>query len=216
MDSVTICNLALNMLGITGITSFDEKNNIAGLCKQLFAPLRDRVLRDHSWSFADKACDLARVQNVESIDPDKPCVCSVPGDCIAMRYCLYNIPFRPWGRYIMVPALPAKLIYTARIEDATLFDDTFVAALQYMIAAELAMNHTRDLAMVNMYRQEYNRQLAIARSIDSQENVYSYQNARRNSRWISNAYCDDHASGITAACGQSINWVEGTEGKQVN
>ena len=209
MDSVSICNLALNMLGINSITSFEEKTATAQLCREFFPVLRNRVLRDHDWSFAAKAVKLVQTADISSIDREKPFVCTVPGDCLAMRYILEDLPFRPWGRFVMVPALPATLVYTARIEDATLFDDTFSAALQYLLAAEIGMSHTRDMQLINMYEQKYQRTLQLARSFDSRENSDYYQH-RRRSRWISEPDNDS----IRASCGQSVNWVQGTEGVQ--
>ncbi len=212
MDSIDIVNLALNMLGINSIASFDEENNNAQLCKKFFPVCRDRVLRDHSWSFAAASVELAQL-NERSLDPALQFVCSVPGDCIAVREVLPGIKYRPWGRKIMVSSLPATLIYTCRVEDSSLFDPTFCEALQYNLAVEIGMSNTRNASLIQMYRQEYERTLALARSIDSNENRFAYQNSKRTSHWI-------HARGaggnaVEQSAGQPINWVKGTEGKQV-
>jgi hypothetical protein len=213
MDSITLCNLSLNMLGINNITSFDDTNNNAQLCKTFFPVCRDRVLRDHAWSFAAAKTNLSALQGVESIDPDLPFVCSLPGDCIAVRDVIGDIPYRTWGRKIMVQSLPASVIYTARIEDTSLFDATFCEALQYILAAELGMSNTRNSGLIQLFRQEYERKLAIARSIDSSENRYAYQNHRRHSNWL-----DSRGAGSCDArscTGAPVKFVEGTAGKQV-
>jgi hypothetical protein len=212
MDSVTVCNLALNMLGINNIVSFDEKNPNAQICRQFYPVIRDRVLRDHAWSFAARAFELSEVRDIKSIDPQKPVVSAVPGDCLAMRYILEDLPFRAWGRYIMTPALPATLVYTARIEDASLFDETFTAALQYALAVELAMCFSRDANLIAMFRNEYQAQIALARSIDSAENYHAYQREKR-SNWIASRY-ENNVSGVSQMCGQQVKFVPGTAGKQ--
>ena len=111
----------------------------------------------------------------------------------------------------MTPALPATLVYTARIEDASLFDQTFTAALQYALAVELAMCHSRDASLISMFRNEYQAQIALARSIDSAENYHSYQKEKR-SNWIA-ARCSK-SSNIAQMCGQQVKFVPGTAGKQ--
>ena len=58
--------------------------------------------------------------------------------------------------------------------------------------AELVMSNTRDAGLVELYKTEYAKRLAIARSIDSQENIAvfqrqtqrSYINARHGGRWF--------------------------------
>lgn len=214
MNTVDICNLALNMVGMSSIVSINEDNNNGRLCKSLFPACRDRVLRDHSWSFATKKFSLAR-NNLESLDPDLPFVCALPGDCIAVRYLLFDMPYRAWGRNIMVRNLPATLIYTSRIEDSTLFDVSFTEALQYMLAAELAMSNTLNGQLVQMFRQEYERRLAVARSIDSSENRFAYKREKHSSRWIASRGAGSSLNAVENSVGTSLKWVEGTEGKQV-
>lgn len=213
MHALDICNLALNMLGIAPIISFDEDNNNARLCARFFPICRDSALRDHSWSFADKACQLVPLDGVESIDEELKVVCAIPGDCIAARYIMYDRPFRMWGRRIMVDAVPATLIYTARIEDTLLFDPLFVECLQYMLATEMAMCNTRDGNLVKFYRQEYERRLLLARSIDSRENRNQYQLSQKRSNFIQAR--NSGSQGVENCCGTPIKWTEGTEGKQV-
>lgn len=214
MHTIDICNMALNMLGMNSITSLNEDNNSARICKNLFPACRDRVLRDHPWSFAAKKFSLAR-NDIESLDPDLPFVCALPGDCIAVRYLLYDMPYRSWGRNIMVQALPATLIYTARIEDSTLFDVSFTEALQYMLCAEMAMANTLNGQLVQMYRQEYIQRLAVARSIDSSENRFAYKREKRSSSWIAARSAGSSLNAVENSAGTPVNWVQGSEGKQV-
>ena len=215
MDSIEICNLALNMLGINSIVSFDEENNNnAELCRTFFPVCRDRVLRDHAWSFASARFDLTILAGVQSLDEALPFVCAVPGDCIAVRELLNGIRFRCWGKRIMVESLPATLIYTRRVEDPSEFDVSFCEALQYSLASEIGMSNTRSQALIQSFKQEYERKLAVARSIDSRENRYAYQKRQRNSSFIASR-SGNVSDAVRDCCGSAIRWVEGNAGKQV-
>ena len=83
MDTITICNLALRAIGIKTIISFDDESNQAKDCKELFPILRDRVLRDHLWSFATIGFELS-VLDEGSFDPEYLHVCALPTDFIRM------------------------------------------------------------------------------------------------------------------------------------
>lgn len=206
MNSVMICNLALMMVGIPAITSMDDDNNNAKLCQKFYPVLRDRVLRDHTWSFATAAYDLQELQE-ESPDINFPIVCALPGDVIRVMGLQSDSPYRRIGHKILVQAMPDKVLYIRRVEDPNLFDETFIEALQYMIASELGMANTRDAQLINLYRQKYEQSLATARSIDSQENRFAMQNNPRRSYWIESR---------GAAAGHcNVVRVKGTEGKQV-
>lgn len=206
MDSITICNLALNLVGIPSITSFHDENNNAKLCKTFFPVLRDRVLRDHTWSFATAFYELQALHE-QSRDPRYEVVCALPGDVIRIIEVGGNRPYRRVENKILVQELPATLVYTRRVEDPGLFDQTFAEALQYLLAAEIGMSNTRDTQLIAMFRQEYEKRLALARSIDSQENRFEHQNGPRRSGWI-------RARGQGTENYRPVKWTEGTEGKQ--
>lgn len=183
MNSIQICNLALGMLGIPAITSFDEPNNNAKLCKQFFPVLRDRVLRDHAWSFATTFAPLTPTTQ-PSPDPDHIFICPLPGDCIRILAISPSAPYRKIGRSVCVDSPHHSLVYIRRVENPDDFDETFAEALQYLLAAEIGMANTRDPQLVSMFRQEYEKRLAIARSIDSQENRDALQLAPRRSSFL--------------------------------
>ena len=183
MDSVTICNLALMMVGIPAITSFDENNNNAKLCKEYYPVLRDRVLRDHHWSFATKNIPLQQM-NEKSPDAKYPFVCGLPGDVIRVIRLEDDSPFLRVGNRLFVQSFPNRLIYTSRVEDPNLYDETFVEALQYLIASEIGLANTRDGQLMDYFRKRYEQSLATARSIDSQENRFSFRTSKKRSSWI--------------------------------
>lgn len=207
MDSVTICNMALRALGIRPITSFDDNSNQAQDCKSLFPVLRDRVLRDHLWSFATTGYDLSALTE-ESFDPEFSHTCALPTDFIRLVRLTDDQDYRMLGKNILVRSLPAKLIYIRRVNDPNNFDPTFTEALQYLLMAEMAMQNTRDVNLVNLYRVEYEKRLSTARSIDSQENVVSFQRRRNRS-----SYIQSRRSGGTSEH-VPVRFTEGDSGAQ--
>lgn len=209
MDSVTICNMALMAAGIPAITSFEENNNSAKLCKTFFPVLRDRVLRDHTWSFAITYMELQQAAE-ESPDPHYPVVCYLPGDHIRTLKLLDNSPYSSVGAKILVSSFPATLVYIRRVEDSELFDPAFAEALQNLISAKVALSASRDVNMANFFEQEYVRSLAIARSIDSQENQHAVQNASR----LSSFAAARRGADISRPGGSVVFLSQGNAGKQ--
>ncbi len=180
MTEVQICNLALAILGIPTITSFDDTTQQAKQCKNLYPILRDRVLRDHTWSFAATGATLQQTPE-SSFDPAFQHVCALPVDLIRIIELENDMPYRRVGKKILVNELNLKILYIKKVEDSEQFDPLFCEALQYLLAAEFCMTNTRDAGMANSYRQEYQNRLAAARSIDSAENRAAYQCNRESS-----------------------------------
>lgn len=211
MDTLIICNMALSMLGIPTIARLDDGSKQAQQCALLFPVIRDRVLRDHTWGFASAGYDLQQLAE-ESFDPSFPLACSVPPDFIrVIRLADYG-EYRMNGRKILVKSFPARLLYVRRVEDSSLFDPTFAEAMQYLLASELAMSNTRDAQLSQYYRQMYGARLAIARSIDSQENIHVYQHPAKQSTFLA-ARRYGPMGGVPSDA-VPLKFTKGTEGKQ--
>lgn len=58
-SQVSICNQALGWIGANLITSLDDDNREAQLCKTNFDDLRDAVLEEREWTFAVRRITLA-------------------------------------------------------------------------------------------------------------------------------------------------------------
>lgn len=149
-----ICNRALIKLGEKTIISLDDDSKPARVCKVLYEPTRDYVLRSHPWNFAIKRVELAR--NSAGPEYDYSYSYKLPTDCLRVI-----IPNREQWEYgiegdNLVSDYPdAFLKYVARIEDPNLFDASFMEALACKIAAESAVsltdNDQRHQAMVQLY-----------------------------------------------------------------
>ena len=167
-SEIEICNRALIKIGEKTILSLDDNSKRARICKVLYEPTRDYVLRSHPWNFAVKRVELA--QNTLGPVYDYAYSYELPTDCIRVL-----IPSREIWEYsiegtTLVTDYPgAMLKYIARIVDPNVFDEAFREALACKIAAESALtltdNDPRHKAMVQLY------QLAIreAKSVNAME-----------------------------------------------
>lgn len=61
MDSVDICNLALNFLGKGRIDSLSDNNELARTCKLHYDRYRKILLTEYSWSFAQMTTKLEEI-----------------------------------------------------------------------------------------------------------------------------------------------------------
>ena len=210
MDSINICNLALARLGLPAITSFDEAGNVAQTCRTLFPVCRDRVLRDHLWSFATAFFPLSAAAE-PSPDPAYGVAAHLPGDLVRIIRIAEDMPFRRIGHLICLPGLPATLVYIRQVTNTELFDSAFCEALAYLLASEIAMSNTRDAGLVRTFAEEYRARIAAARSIDSQENVHALQTSRRRSSFIAARAAGSLSPG---RCGSRVVITSGTEGAE--
>lgn len=140
---VSICNIALSRIGTRStIQDLAENSTEALHCKLLFEQARDATLEAHDWAFARKREALA--------DLGGPAAgwgyrYALPVDCLAPRRLETPMrtdrrpPFSVEGRELLSDTPGARLIYTVRVTDPTLFPTSFVAALSWRLGAELAI-----------------------------------------------------------------------------
>lgn len=186
MNSIEIVNLSLSMIGIPTINSFEDKSKIARMCKDFYPMLRDRVLREYPWSFATAGATLAQIDETP-FDDSFQYVFSLPSDLIGILR-VNSESFRKAGKKILANTNPCKILYTKRVEDPAEFDDLFIEALKYILAVEIGMAETRDAQLINYYRNEYEKRLAMAKAVDGQENIHTFQRGPRRSYWIESRF----------------------------
>lgn len=190
---VEIANMALSRIGHSQkIDSLNERSAAAEQCNLFYAQTRDFVLRAEPWPFATKFVQLAAM--VVNPDPAYDYSYALPADCLMARrivnqlfpvnYWPYpgqsvgvplipNTPFRiiqgDSTRLISTSVSPATLEYTVRIEDPGFFDPTFVSALAWKLAAELAIPLAKDASVAQTCEQAYQAIVAQAFTIGMTE-----------------------------------------------
>lgn len=159
---IEICNLGLSHVGGYSIESLDEPKKEARECKRLYLPACMATLEISDWGFARKRTALALLTDTLGA---WEYVYAWPSDC-AMPRKIYDpaaledggeqsdpVPFEQGindalnKRTIATNMEDAILIYTAKVVDANMYPASFVDALGWRLAADLAIPLRSDSKM---------------------------------------------------------------------
>jgi hypothetical protein len=194
---VDICNRALSRLGTRAtIQSLTENSTEAEQCKIWYAATRDALLRAHDWNFARRQVALA-----DTDDPPTGWDYSyvLPTDCLrVLRFASATppVPSREFevagtssARVIYTDEAEAEAIYTARVEDPSLFDQGFATALVDQLASHIAFPITQKTDVAVRLAQIARQSFLEATALNANEN----QTLGRGGGWA-----DWDADAITA------------------
>ncbi len=140
----TICNQALSAIGASTITSLsDTTNKNSKACNAIYEHVRNSVLTDHIWSFAQK-----RVALVEATDPDHvwtedgvTIVYDKPTDMLQLNFVNQRGALvKVEGDQILSDTSALQIKYTFEITSTAKFTPKFVKAFAAQLAAELTIN----------------------------------------------------------------------------
>lgn len=160
--------MALSRVAQTqSINSFTEKSKAAELCSVYFRPLRELVLADFPWPFAESIVSLA---DIGSPAPGWAYRYRYPADCLKVREIIipdqrrplssdqqipYRIGYDAGGRVIHTDQENAGVRFTFRVEDPTFFDPLFVDALAWRLGQELALPLSSKPDLQQYCQQQY-------------------------------------------------------------
>lgn len=184
ISEVKICNMALALVGETQISgsTLTSDTEAERQCSLLLPFLRDALLREHIWNFAESRAELAAL--VDAPDFEFDYYYQLPSDCLRVIE-LYDTQekFRiEADRKIATNASPCQVIYTAQITDPAAFDSLFVQALVYRLASHLAMVLSDNRSLAAELREFAERELQRAKTRDAQEG--SAKLKRPKNDWI--------------------------------
>lgn len=169
-STVDICNKALIKIGEDTIIDLTENSKAARLCNQIYADLRDTMLREHPWNFAIKRAQLARLTTDPIFEFDAQF--QLPSDCLKVLRTDDDLsPYRVEGKALLVNSNAVKIEYISRVEDTTMFDSLFVEALSDRIGAHLVYNLADNTQLVQIMEQKALSRIRQARSMDGQEGI---------------------------------------------
>lgn len=148
---VEICNIALSRIGNNQlIESLDEQSQEARQCKLIFDATFEKVLTDFDWPFALSYRSLSLIE--ETPNDDWAFSYRYPTDCLKIRRIVtgnrkdkqatkieYETAIDNGVRVIFTDQEEAKVRYTVRIDDPTLWTAGFVSAFAWRLAYEIAM-----------------------------------------------------------------------------
>lgn len=188
ISKIDICNRALAEVSAEPIGDLNEDSQEARSCKIFFDSCRDLLLEEAHWPFATRLVKLSRLsKDVEGWNA----AYAYPSDCSTLQYIIpqemvqcdvadfrdANIPYRLYGdtddTLIVADIEDAYAVYTAKVDNVTLYPSSFVEALVLFLASKLAnpiirgregMQINRDLKA--QYEQAKNR--AIANQLNQQ------------------------------------------------
>ncbi|MCU7218020.1 hypothetical protein [Pseudomonas sp. VE 196-7] len=167
-SDIEICNIALSRVAQTQpIVSFTERSKAAELCSVFYAPMRELVLAEFPWPFAESIVNLA---DIGSPAPGWAFRYRYPADCLKVREIIepgqrrprsadmqipFSIGFDPGGRVIHTDQPEAGVRFTFRVQDPTFFDPLFVEALAWRLSMELALPLSSKAELQTFASQQY-------------------------------------------------------------
>lgn len=167
-SDIEICNIALSRVAQTQpIVSFTEKSKAAELCSVFYAPLRDLVLADFPWPFAESIVALA---DIGSPAPGWAYRYRYPADCLKFREIVipgqrrplssdqqipFSIGYDVGGKVIHTDQEAAQGRFTFKVEDSTFFDPLFADALAWRLGMDLALPLSSKPDLQQYCQQQY-------------------------------------------------------------
>ncbi len=181
-SDIEICNLALSRVAVTkAIASFTERSIESEQCRVLYPHLREVVLQEFPWPFAESIVALA---SLGSPAPGWAFRYRYPADCLKIRNIVqpgfrralssdmeipYQIGYDAGGRVIHTDQPEAVCRFTFKVEDSTFFDALFVEALAWRLAMDLALPLTSKPDLQQFAAQQYQMALTLAEGSAFQE-----------------------------------------------
>ena len=187
---VSICNLALQLVGARQITAIDEGSEQARACEILYEPTRQELLRTHLWRFGRARDSIT----ADGTDPewgyDKRF--AVPADCLQVwaidtgGYSTRGVRWTVEGGYIFAnTAGPLKILYSKDVTDEAEFDVLFVQLFAHQLAVYLCEPLTQDNTKSQIISQSLGRIYSNAVAADAVEAVEMVES---DGSWITNRY----------------------------
>lgn len=171
---VALANLALKKLGARAISSFNEDSAEARAVSVVYDDVRDFVLSEHPWSFAQKRWSLNEIEVDLPMDSDGMAyVYAKPSDFIelvAISDPAATVKVESHG--ILSDTASLKIIYTYRCDDPTKYFPQFTYAFSLRLAYELSYVITESRTKTSDLINEYEKvALPKAKSKDSQQST---------------------------------------------
>lgn len=169
-SSVSICSNALIKLGGAPFSSFDEPKPHVRIAANLYASVRDDVLRGHPWNCATDRVILAPTATTPAFDFSYQF--QLPGDwlrTLQVGYVGDPLEYRSERQRILanVNALPLVYCFRNTVEDT--WSTNLIRLMELAMAAEMAYAVTASSSLRDSFRDEFARALKVAKAVDGQD-----------------------------------------------
>lgn len=183
-STVDIANYALNTLGASNISAFDENSKPARIVNQRYASVRNTVFRAHPWNCLIRRTELAQETDAPTFGyayqyalPTNPyCLRVLEFSNGTLSYPQDNMfsntggpVFVIEGRKLLTDEGTAKIKYVAEITDPQEYDANLIEALAARLAMEICYAITGSTSMIQMTASLYDEKLKEARFVDGTE-----------------------------------------------
>ena len=138
MDKTTIANLALSQVGEQTIMSLDESSKNAEICRLIFDPVLEQVLRGHTWKCATYRTDLAETIESPLCGWQHSYRLPVSPKFIKAIRLFSRKDFTVQGTEIVTNDGSAQLIYIGKADDMNNYDPLFIRVFYLSLAMEMA------------------------------------------------------------------------------
>lgn len=163
--SVDICNQALILLGQEPIITMDDSSKQSRLCKRLYEPTLETLLREYPWSFAIRRVILSPEVDTPGFGFTHKFV--LPTDCMRIVSTgLEDDQFTIEGNRILCDEVVVYLKYVCKPESASVYDSHFVQVLTHRLAKVMCQALTADLDLLRTIASMENS--AIVRAMNTQ------------------------------------------------
>lgn len=192
MTETDIVNGGLAAIGEPPIYDLLTDNQpVAAICRAVYAQCRDALLRKYVWNFA-----TTRGVWLAATPPARPTfgegvLVPVAADCLRIlevngyQASSRSANFSQEGRNLVMQATRAEVRYIQRVVNPDDWDSTFVRAMHYALAADMAMKLTQARSRLEEMRAVLADILRDATAVDTFENA----------SWVIPADYDDNQEG---------------------
>lgn len=171
--ATSICSNAVLMLGAQAINDlYTDPSDRAALASNLYASIRDSVLRSHPWN-----CAIARVlvpADVTAPAFDWSYQFSLPGDwlrTISVGYQGYEPDFKVEGMKILCNDAPIPLRYIYRNTVEATWDAMLIEGMTLALRAACAYPITMSQAVADSCKADFTMFMKQARAVDGTDDT---------------------------------------------
>ena len=191
VTDIDICSRALVLIGATPITSFADGTTESTVASNLYEDTVRDLLSRHRWRFSSGQAQLSR--RTDAPDAKWDAAYQLPSDMLLLHDVTVNDRSIDYDRYqnlVYCDADEADVVfadYTFRA-DEDLWPPYFVTCVELTLASLFAYSVANQIQTADYMEKKALRQMAMARSIDSQSqttrklDLSRFETARRTIR----------------------------------
>ena len=180
--AIKVCSRASILIGGSPISSFADGTAEADICDAMYEDIARSALTDTRWRFATNQAQLNRLEAAPTGRFDA--AYQLPADLIMLSSVTINdepIVYDTYGDKVYCDANEAEVLiadYIFRADEST-WPPYFTIAVEFAMAAVLAMSAAKDASLSGMMDQKAQMSLMKARRLDSQQQTTRKLNTSR-------------------------------------